>query len=170
MKKIRSLLLATVFFFGCANLLSAQSISVCNTNDYNCLNYTQSQSVNSSPFNNQKYPELCPLLGRTLSQGDTGSDVKRIQVVLGQEGIAYLGATGYFGPATKNAIKIFQLRNGIRTTGAVGPQTLARMRLLWCVNPGSVYNPNLNYNNYNNDRYNNNNYRKKYTNGDDENR
>lgn len=150
MKKIRSLLLATVFFLGFVNLLSAQSVNV--GTYYSQQNYSNITPQQVQPV---KYPEICPLLSRTLGQGDTGLDVKRIQVVLGQEGIAYLGATGYFGPATKNAVKIFQLRNGIRTTGAVGPQTLARMRLLWCVNPGSIYNPNLNYNNYNN--YNNSN-------------
>jgi ribosomal protein S28E/S33 len=83
-----------------------------------------------------QYPEFCSALSRTFGIGDSGNDVKRLQVVLGQEGIAYVGATGYFGPVTQKAVKIFQQRNGIRQTGAVGPVTLARMRQLWCLNPG----------------------------------
>jgi hypothetical protein len=94
----------------------------------------------------QKYPELCRVLSRTIAVGDTGNDVKRLQIALGQEGIAYIGSTGYFGPVTKSAVQIFQLRNGIRQTGAVGPLTLARMQTLWCLGQGgggdpSIYNP-----------------------------
>jgi hypothetical protein len=80
----------------------------------------------------QKYPELCAVLNRTIGFGESGQDVRRLQVALGQEGIAYIGTTGYFGPVTQNAVKVFQLRNGIRQTGAVGPLTLARMQALWC--------------------------------------
>lgn len=96
----------------------------------------------------QTYPDLCPLLTRTMKIGTTGNDVKRLQVVLGQEGIAYLGATGYFGPVTSKAVKTFQLRNGISPTGAVGPITLARMKGLWCAGANSL-NTNINsyYNN-----------------------
>jgi peptidoglycan hydrolase-like protein with peptidoglycan-binding domain len=79
-----------------------------------------------------QYPDLCPLLNRTMKIGTQGPDVKRLQVVLGQEGIAYLSATGYYGTVTSKAVKTFQLRNGITSTGNVGPITLARMRSLWC--------------------------------------
>lgn len=82
------------------------------------------------------YPEFCAVANRTLKLGDTGEDVKRLQIVLGQEGIAYLGGTGYFGPVTERAVKIFQNRAGIYAVGKVGPQTLARMRSLWCQNTG----------------------------------
>lgn len=94
------------------------------------------------------YPELCAVFNRTLKQGDVGQDVKRLQIVLGQEGIAYLASTGYYGPATAAAVKVFQRRNGISPVGNVGPQTLRFMKNLWCfgqasnsTNPDSVYIP-----------------------------
>lgn len=65
----------------------------------------------------EKYPEICPILNRTLKVGDSGNDVRRMQVVLGQEGIAYLNGTGYFGPVTLSAVKIFQMRNNIYPVG-----------------------------------------------------
>jgi len=103
-------------------------------NTYGQNGVIQNSSSQSSIRNdsNQKYPELCAVLNRTLKLGDTGNDVKRLQIVLGQEGVAYLGGTGYYGNVTKSAVKIFQTRAGIYPVGSVGPQTLRRMRQLWC--------------------------------------
>lgn len=86
--------------------------------------------------NAAKYPEFCSVFNRTLSFGDTGQDVKMLQIVMGQEGIAYLGGTGYYGEMTTRAVKVFQLRNEILSTGNVGPITFARMKLFWCSNDG----------------------------------
>lgn len=150
-------LLATSFFF-------AQTVSAACT--YDPVSYTavcdtpqtytgsilpSSTSVQgtTSGYGGQKYPELCAVLNRTIGFGESGQDVRRLQVALGQEGIAYIGSTGYFGPVTQAAVKVFQLRNGIRQTGAVGPLTLARMKALWC-SGGASYNggsSNLNTNN-----------------------
>ena len=101
----------------------------------------------------ETYPELCEVFNRTLKYGDQGVDVKRLQVVMGQEGIAYLSSTGYYGNGTVSAVKTFQTRNGIYPVGKVGPQTLRFMRNLWCfgeapnnTNPNNTYIP-INTNN-----------------------
>lgn len=95
----------------------------------------------------ETYPELCEVFNRTLKPGDTGQDVKRLQVVLGQEGIAYLASTGYFGPATERAVKVFQQRNGIYPAGKVGPQTFRFMKNMWCLGTVPLPSGNLNPNN-----------------------
>lgn len=93
-------------------------------------------------FNNSSYPELCSVLNRTLQVGDIGDDVRRLQVVMGQEGIAYLSSTGFYGNATAASVRTFQRRNGIFPVGKVGPQTLRVMRSLWCGGVSSS-NPSL---------------------------
>lgn len=86
----------------------------------------------SAVFAEAKYPDFCSLFVRTLKPGDRGIDVSRLQVLLGQEGIAYLNATGFYGPATTQAVRVFQTRNGIYPAGRVGPQTFSVMKRLWC--------------------------------------
>jgi hypothetical protein len=80
----------------------------------------------------ETYPEFCSVFNRTLKSGDTGTDVKRLQIVLGQEGVAYLAATGYYGNSTIAAVKVYQTRNGIYPAGKVGPQTYRFMRAQLC--------------------------------------
>lgn len=59
--------------------------------------------------------------------GSTGPEVEAIQELLTQYGIYNSGITGYYGEATRDAVKRFQRINGISETGIAGPQTLARM-------------------------------------------
>ncbi len=153
MLKIRNLLSVFFLVLFFQSGAQAQYVNVCATNDYNCANtginyYGQYPSNNNYPQQQSqyKYPELCPLLTRTLAYGDQGQDIRRLQVVLGQEGFGYLGATGYYGPATRNVIKIFQSKYGINQTGAVGPITLSRMKSLWCGRGGYVVDNSSNYN------------------------
>lgn len=129
---------------------SAQSVQVTtpncvynpNTLSAGCTNLGNQSTQSFQGNSGVKYPELCSVFNRTLKVGDQGDDVKRLQIVLGQEGIAYLGGTGYYGPVTERAVKVFQTRAGIYAVGKVGPQTLARMRQLWC-GPGTAStNPN----------------------------
>ncbi len=155
MLKIKNILLVSLSVFLLSSCIATAQVSVTGANNYYGATYATNNYARTSL---EKYPELCPLLNKTMIPGDIGNEVKRLQVVLGQEGIAYLGATGYYGPVTKNAVKVFQLRNGINQTGNVGPQTLARMRLLWCGGQsGSVGNvPGGYINNTNNNLYNTN--------------
>lgn len=56
----------------------------------------------------------------TIQLNSRGTDVKRLQQALG-----VTPADGICGPMTVNAIKTFQLRNGITPDGIAGPKTLA---------------------------------------------
>lgn len=53
---------------------------------------------------------------------DSGDDVLRIQQELTARGFA-IDVDGYFGPATRSAVRTFQERNGLATTGQVNPRT-----------------------------------------------
>ena len=65
----------------------------------------------------------CPQLLRNLARGSSGNDVVQLQSFLADRGYFAGPATGYFGPLTANAIKIFQSRNSIPPIGIVGPLT-----------------------------------------------
>ncbi|MCH5304823.1 MAG: peptidoglycan-binding protein, partial [Ruminococcus sp.] len=60
----------------------------------------------------------------TLSLGDEGDDVKKVQEKLSD--LKYFDAecTGYFGEITEEAVKEFQEDNSIETTGVVGELTM----------------------------------------------
>lgn len=61
-----------------------------------------------------------------LAFGDRSAAVSKLQRDLGRRG--YLGTvTGYFGPATRDAVRRFQGDHGITTTGNYGPLTRAAM-------------------------------------------
>lgn len=62
---------------------------------------------------------------RTLAMGDTGDDVKALQLALITLGYSCgkWGADGEFGSATRNAVKAFQLDARITVDGVAGPQT-----------------------------------------------
>ena len=76
---------------------------------------------------------ICPHLVRTLSLGDTGTDVANLQGFLAQNPIIYPEGTvtGYFGMLTQDAVQRWQSAYGIVTSGgpattgygAVGPKT-----------------------------------------------
>ena len=66
--------------------------------------------------------------GRVLSEGITGEDVRRLQtfINLAAENYYYippLTVDGIYGPATVNAVRIIQERNGIPVSGITGPTT-----------------------------------------------
>lgn len=64
----------------------------------------------------------------TLSIGDRGQTVKRLQEKLNAQG-ANLTADGVFGPGTHAAIVAFQAAHGLTPDGLVGPRTLAALGL-----------------------------------------
>lgn len=69
----------------------------------------------------------CPVLNRNLGIGSRGDDVKSVQELLSQEDGNFPSddITGFFGPATSEAIARLQAANGVAstTTGTVGPLT-----------------------------------------------
>jgi hypothetical protein len=59
-----------------------------------------------------------------LKRGDNNEIVKKIQVVLGVDPV------GNFGPKTEEAVKAWQIKNGLKADGIVGPITLAKMGII----------------------------------------
>ena len=72
------------------------------------------------------------LFPRYLGYGDKGEDVLKLQQLL--QTLTFLPASispnGNFGPATRNAVKLYQKAHGIRQTGNVGPLTLKALNSL----------------------------------------
>lgn len=66
------------------------------------------------------------VIKKNLSFGNKGSEeVKKLQIFLNATGDLNSDATGYFGPKTKEALKKFQIRKGIKGGDGnnVGPLT-----------------------------------------------
>ena len=72
-------------------------------------------------------PEEKPEEGRTLAKGMKGEDVKAVQVRLAALGYYDGKLDGSFGAGTRDAVKLFQARNGMKVDGKVGPRTLAKL-------------------------------------------
>ena len=66
---------------------------------------------------------------RTLRYGDTGEDVKALQILLLGNGcsIGKWGADGDFGIATQNAVKEYQRKTGMEADGIAGPDTFGEL-------------------------------------------
>ena len=62
----------------------------------------------------------------TLQYGASGSDVKKLQTLLNENG-ANLDADGKFGPKTEAAVKRFQEAHGLTADGIVGRKTWAAL-------------------------------------------
>ncbi len=63
----------------------------------------------------------------TLRVGSRGQAVTQLQTTLKQAGFFKTNPTGYFGPVTEKAVRDFQQRNGIRSTGIVDSATHAAL-------------------------------------------
>ena len=81
-----------------------------------------------------------------LYPGDTGACVKIAQALLIKKTPYELPVTGYYGTQTTAAVRGFQARNGIITTGNIGPLTWAKLLAVKTpttttpVKPYNVYN------------------------------
>jgi len=60
----------------------------------------------------------------TLKNGDSGDEVKQLQVALAALGYEVGEPDGAFGPSTEEAVKQFQADSGLPADGVAGPQTL----------------------------------------------
>ncbi len=60
---------------------------------------------------------------RNLKRGSQGDDVLALQDILIQAGFLHVASTGFYGPATVSAVMQYQITNGIKPLGTVGPKT-----------------------------------------------
>lgn len=65
--------------------------------------------------------------GRTLAKGMKGEDVKAVQVRLTALGYYEGKLDGIYGNGTRESVRLFQARNGLKVDGKVGPRTLAKL-------------------------------------------
>ena len=64
-----------------------------------------------------------------LRMGSTGARVRELQALLVRAGHA-LKVDGDYGPATKQAVMVFQRANGLQVDGVVGPETMRALSAL----------------------------------------
>lgn len=70
----------------------------------------------------------CRMMVPGLRRGKSGEDVSHLQDLLREKGFLQIdSSTGFFGPATLNAVKQMQEHMGLQPTGFVGPQTLQKL-------------------------------------------
>ncbi len=63
----------------------------------------------------------------TLKKGDSGEDVKAVQIRLASLGYYTGKLDGKFGSGMQTAVRLFQARNGLTVDGKVGPRTLEKL-------------------------------------------
>lgn len=68
-------------------------------------------------------------MGRLISQGVQGADVRAVQDVLNFHVRRFepLAVDGVFGPKTRARVVEFQKANGLKADGVVGPITLGKL-------------------------------------------
>jgi N-acetylmuramoyl-L-alanine amidase len=77
---------------------------------------------------------------RNLYWGNRGEDVRQVQLRLIRWGYLRGSADGYYGPATFNAVKLFQQRNGLNPSGNVDAATFRALGFNPRVGGGTVVN------------------------------
>ncbi len=79
----------------------------------------------ATPQKPEKLPEVSLKIERSLQHGSSGKDVKKLQEFLKQFPDIYPRglATGFFGQASKDAVKKLQEKFGLDQVGIVGPKT-----------------------------------------------
>jgi chitosanase len=86
-------------------------------------------SITSEPMRVSAVPENVQRLLMLQSPMMEGEDVKTLQEMLDKYGLP-VTKDGIFGPATAEAVRIFQQRNNLRVDGIVGPVTFNKLELL----------------------------------------
>lgn len=92
-------------------------------------------SIQSAPQSHR----ICGLMNRNLSNGARGDDVRGLQEFLYGQKLLTAEPTGYFGPKTAEAVRVWQKQEGVSSVGTVGPMSRERIKL-WCGNEGTTGN------------------------------
>ncbi|HEY4516599.1 MAG TPA: peptidoglycan-binding domain-containing protein [Candidatus Paceibacterota bacterium] len=89
---------------------------------------TSTTTVTIPPSSNAR---ICTVLYRNLSQGAQGADVSGLQEFLHDGGYLSVGATGYYGALTLQAVAKWQTSEGVSALGIFGPLSRERVKV-WC--------------------------------------
>lgn len=86
---------------------------------------------------NENSAVACVMFAKSLKYGDgqknnRHSEVRELQDKLFEKGYLKVSSTGYFGPATREAVKKYQKDNNIPTTGNVYNMTLGQLKKHFC--------------------------------------
>ena len=87
---------------------------------------TTGASTKTTPKAGKK-PAALVLPTQALKSGDSGVQVKRLQLALAAVGYSPGKADGRYGPATKRALERFQKAKKLTADGVFGPKTLAAL-------------------------------------------
>lgn len=110
-------------------------------------------------FNNSPAYYCDTQITGNLQVGSENNEVLTLQNMLRSAGYLYATPNGYFGQGTKQAVKSFQIANGISATGMVGEATRNAVNERLCDNDvrGDSYSygsyDSYSYGNYNSDYY-----------------
>lgn len=74
----------------------------------------------------------CVSISKTLRAGSRGAEVTALQKFLLSNSYLLVSPTGYFGPATEEAVKRFQKVSGVEMIGFVGPSTREKIKTATC--------------------------------------
>ena len=102
----------------------------------NTVETVETQPSDSDSVATPNKHRICSILARNLAQGTRGDDVRGLQEFLSEEGYLSANATGYFGPATAQAVAKWQASQGVSSVGSVGPMTRERIKI-WCGGGGN---------------------------------
>lgn len=103
---------------------------------WNQIYYAYRDILNEVPSNNNVTPITEPFPGVVLRQGLSGQSVRTIQeyisyIALFFRSINTVAPTGFFGPATTNAVRRFQSEFGLNPDGIVNEETWNRIALVY---------------------------------------
>ncbi len=87
--------------------------------------YKNTSTVPSETVSVPKTSGMTISITYSLSRGMENEQVKKLQEILARDHDVYPEGlvTGYFGPATERALKLFQKKHGLEQVGYVGPKT-----------------------------------------------
>ena len=83
----------------------------------------QTTLASAAYFNTTPLPRCEINITKTLQIGSENSDVTILQRLLVNSGYLHTSPNGYFGRQTASAVRMFQIDNGIASTGTVGAST-----------------------------------------------
>jgi hypothetical protein len=85
-----------------------------------------------NPLSAASSDDSCKQFNGTVSKGSKGAKVTFLQKKLLDEGFLSNKYRQVYDNDTFNAVKMFQKKYGLAQVGNVGPQTMNKMKLLWC--------------------------------------